>query len=283
MRRIGIVVKEDQEAVRKADELESWLGEKGIKVIRKVAVSPTTLHARRTSHAPPDLFCIFVLGGDGTFLSAVHWAGQHDIPLIGVKFGGVGFLSELTEERLYSAAEAVLNGEFTIDIRMRLEVVIHRDGTELVHETVLNDVVINKGALARLASIETSIDDHFLTTFKGDGLIISTPTGSTAYSLAAGGPAIHPTVPGIVITPICPFTLTNRPLIIPDSACIKMQLKERASDIKLTFDGQTGFEICDKDTIVVRKALNSIRVITLSDYNYFDVLKTKLHWSGNSI
>ena len=145
---------------------------------------------------------------------------------------------------------------------------------------MLNDAVINRGALARLAHIETYIDDHYLTTYSADGLIVATPTGSTAYSLAAGGPVIHPAVPGIILTPICPFTLTNRPLIVPESANIKIRLTKSASDIILTFDGQKGLEIDDRDEIVIQKGPHPVYLITLPDRQYFDILKNKLKWSG---
>ena len=141
-------------------------------------------------------------------------------------------------------------------------------------------MVINRGALARLAHIETYIDDHYLTTYSADGLIVATPTGSTAYSLAAGGPVIHPAVPGIILTPICPFTLTNRPLIVPESANIKIRLTKGSSDIILTFDGQKGLEIDDRDEIKIEKGLHPIHLITLPDRQYFDILKNKLKWSG---
>jgi NAD+ kinase len=141
-------------------------------------------------------------------------------------------------------------------------------------------VVINRGALARLAHIETYINDHYLTTYSADGLIVATPTGSTAYSLAAGGPVIHPAVPGIILTPICPFTLTNRPLIVPESANIRIRLAKGSSDIVLTFDGQKGFEINDRDEIFIQKGPHSINLITLPDRQYFDILKNKLKWSG---
>ena len=145
---------------------------------------------------------------------------------------------------------------------------------------MLNDVVINRGALARLAHIETYINDLYLTTYSADGLIVATPTGSTAYSLAAGGPVIHPAVPAIILTPICPFTLTNRPLIVPESANIKIRLAKGASDIVLTFDGQKGLEINDQDEIVIQKGPHPIHLITLPERQYFDILKNKLKWSG---
>jgi NAD+ kinase len=284
VKKVGIVVKEDVEAERKADELKHWLRSKNIEVIRKENLPPRRrVLDRDKSFAPPDLFCVFVLGGDGTFLSAVRWIGDQNIPILGVKFGEVGFLAETVEDNLFSAAESVLNNQFLTESRMRLLVKVTRKEKELVCETVLNDIVINKGALARLAHIETYINDHYLTTYSADGLIVATPTGSTAYSLAAGGPVIHPAVPGILMTPICPFTLTNRPLIVPDSACIKIKLEKKSSDIMLTFDGQAGLEINEEHTIIIQKSLYPVKMITLPDQHYFDVLKAKLRWSGGRV
>ncbi|MCP4630219.1 MAG: NAD(+)/NADH kinase, partial [bacterium] len=171
----------------------------------------------------------------------------------------------------------------TLTPRMRLQIEVLRDDRQIACETLLNDMVINKGALARLAHIKTYINDQNLTTYKGDGLIVSTPTGSTAYSLAAGGPIIHPAVPGIIMTPICPFTLTNRPLIVPDSAVIKIKLEKKSTDILLTFDGQEGLEIDGRDTIIIKKGPHPVNMITLPQQNYFDVLKAKLRWSGSHI
>jgi len=284
VKKVGIVVKADAEATKKADELENWLCSKDIDVIRKENLPPRRRIADRDkSCAPSDLLYIFVLGGDGTFLSAVRWIGDQNIPIIGVKFGEVGFLAETVEEELFSAAEAVLNNKFNTELRMRLLVKVIREGKELACETVLNDIVINKGALARLAHIETYINDHYLTTYSADGLIVATPTGSTAYSLAAGGPIIHPAVAGILMTPICPFTLTNRPLIVPDSANIKIKLGKKSSDIMLTFDGQAGIEINEEHTIIIRKGLYPVKMITLPGQHYFDVLKAKLRWSGGRV
>jgi NAD+ kinase len=281
--KIGIVVKADVEATKKADELENWLRSKDINVVRKNLPPKRKITDKEKSFAPADLLYIFVLGGDGTFLSAVRWIGDQNIPVIGVKFGEVGFLAETVEENLFSAAEAVLNNQFNIEPRMRLVVKVLRKEKELARETVFNDIVINKGALARLAHIETYINDHYLTTYSADGLIVATPTGSTAYSLAAGGPIIHPAVPGILMTPICPFTLTIRPLIIPDSSSIKIRLGKKSSDIMLTFDGQVGLEINEEDTIIIRKSLYPVKMITLPGQQYFDVLKAKLRWSGGRI
>ncbi|MFO7965761.1 MAG: NAD(+)/NADH kinase [Desulfobacterales bacterium] len=284
MKKIGLVVKMDPEAVKRADELEKWLTSHRVHVVRKKTRQPDRrLSPKGRQRAPDDLFCVFVLGGDGTFLSAVRWIGDQDIPIMGVKFGEVGFLAETTEENLFITAKHILDHRFSTTPRMRLSVRVVRDETEVIHETVLNDIVINKGALARLADIETYIDDHYLTTYRADGLIVSTPTGSTAYSLAAGGPIVHPQVPAIIMTPICPFTLTNRPIILSDTVYIKMKLAKKSSDIMITFDGQAGLEINERDEIYVGKSPHSIKMITLPDQNYFDVLKAKLRWSGGRV
>ena len=284
MKKVGIVVKEDVEAIKKAEELEGWLRSRDVEVVRKEALRPSRRIADMDkSFAPSDLFCIFVLGGDGTFLSAVRWIGDQNIPILGVKFGEVGFLAEIAEDSLFFVAEAVLNNKFVTKPRMRLLVKVIREERELACETVLNDIVVNKKALARLAHIETFIDDHYMTTYSADGLIVATPTGSTAYSLAAGGPILHPGVHGILITPICPFTLTNRPLVVPDSACIKVRLAKESLDIILTFDGQGCIEIDENDTIIIQKGPYPINMITMPDQHYIDVLKDKLRWSGGRV
>ena len=279
--KIGLVVKADEKAMDKAAALEKWLFERKIGVVLKTL---STVAAKISTDdfqtAPSDLKCILVLGGDGTFLTAVNWSGDQDIPILGFKFGDVGFLSETVEEDLFSAVEAVLNEAYTIETRMRLRVEVFRNKALTASETVLNDVVINKGALARLAHIDTYIDDHYLTTYHSDGLIVATPTGSTAYSLAAGGPVIHPAVPAVIMTPICPFTLTNRPLIVPDTTQVKIRLAKKSTHIMLTFDGQAGIEINDQDTVIVTKGPHPVKMITLPGQHYYDVLKAKLRWSG---
>lgn len=280
--KIGIFVKIDEQASKKADELENWLKNKKIEVVRIESQPPSRkLADKHILPEPSDLFCVFVLGGDGTFLSAARWIGDNPVPVVGVKFGKVGFLAEAAEDSLLSTAESIINNIFTTSPRMRLEVRVFRQGKEIAKEPVLNDIVINKGALARLARIETWINERYLTTYRADGLIVSTPTGSTAYSLAAGGPVIHPTVPAIIMTPICPFTLTNRPLIVPESVSIKIKLAHKSSDIMLTFDGQVGLEISEKDTIFVQKGKHPINMVVMPDRNYFNTLKTKLRWSGS--
>jgi NAD+ kinase len=285
LKQIGLVVKiVDHRAVQKAEEIAAWLKSRDIKVVRKESSPPCRmLTIKKDTRAPSNLYCVIVLGGDGTFLSAVRWIGDQSIPILGVKFGDIGFLAERTEENLFNALEKVIRKEYTLESRMRLKIEVWRDKRPIAAETVLNDIVINKGTLARLANIQTFIDNHYLTNFRADGLIISSPTGSTAYSLAAGGPVIHPDVPGIVLTPICPFTLTNRPLIVPDKVTIKLKLEKSSEDIMLTFDGQAGIEINEKDTIIVRKGTFPVRMITFEDHQYFNILKAKLRWSGGRV
>ena len=280
---IGLIVKPVPEAQETADRLENWLQARQIGVTRITPLHAGDAGGGPPSPAPSRLACIFVLGGDGTFLSAVRWIGDTPIPVLGVKFGQVGFLAEIAADDLYAAAEAVLRKDFAIQKRMRLTVSVIKDDQERCREIVLNDVVVTKSTLARLAHVEAYIDNHYLTTFRADGLIVSTPTGSTAYSLAAGGPVIHPAVPGIIMTPICPFTLTNRPLVIPDRARIKLSLEKDSSNMILTFDGQAGMEINHGDMIQIEKSPHPVHMIKVPGSEYFDILKAKLSWSGGRV
>jgi NAD+ kinase len=281
---IGLVVKNDARAMEKAGDLEQWLQSKGCCVVRKPAgMSAEDAELGSDGGPPEDLFCVVVLGGDGTFLSAVRWLGNQAAPILGVKFGEVGFLAEAAEESLFDVVDNILSRPFTTRPRMRLRVEVWQAEKQVASESILNDVVINKGALARLAHIKTSVNDRYLTDYRADGLIVATPTGSTAYSLAAGGPIMHPKVQGIIMTPICPFTLTNRPLIVPDTASIKIQLAEKSVDIMLTFDGQVGLSIDASHTIVVQKDPVAVHMIQLPDRDFFEVLKTKLNWSGSRL
>ena len=255
MKRVGLVVKKDDQVRLQADRFARWLTDQGVEVIRRVSTAPRQTAPREDpAQAPKDLFCVFVLGGDGTFLGAVRWLGGQSIPVLGVKFGQVGFLAAGAESNLYPVAQQILEGRFTTTERMRLAIEVRRNGRCLFEASVLNDVVINKGALARLADIHTEINDRYLTTYKADGLIVATPTGSTAYALAAGGPIVHPTVPCILLAPICPFTLTNRPLIIPETSTIKLTPDPEATDLFLTFDGQSGLPLCTEDEIRIKKS-----------------------------
>ena len=279
---IGIILKPDSRIQKIADELVQWLNRHQIDTHVKTSSPPTVdlLNDPAIEKIPENIHVVFVLGGDGTFLNAVRWIGKRDIPIVGIKFGRIGFLSETTEEYLIPLTEAILEKRYIIEKRMRLKATLQTNGKKKTTQYVLNDVVINKGALARLANIKTYIDGHDLTTYKADGLIVSTPTGSTAYSLAAGGPIVHPELSAIMMTPICPFTLTNRPLIVPDTAKITLQMVQDSTDVLVTFDGQAGLPITDQDSLHIEKADYSVSMIKMPEKNYFDVLKTKLRWSG---
>ncbi|WP_300457283.1 NAD(+)/NADH kinase [Desulfobacula sp.] len=270
-KRIGLVIKNDEPAEKKARELEKWLGNQCIVI---------DIQRSDLSDIPDDLLCLVILGGDGTFLSVARFIEDRNIPLMGVKFGEVGFLAETTEDNLYQAVTSVMEGKHFIENRTRLDVKVMRDNEQIVDVDVLNDAVINKSALSRLASCAVYLDSTYLTTYRGDGLIIGTPTGSTAYSLAAGGPVVHPSVPSIILTPICPFTLTNRPLLIPDTTKIEIRLEGSPEDMILTLDGQEGFEMDPGDKIYIKKSRNDIQMISFEDQSYYKVLKTRLKWSG---
>ncbi|MEE9567461.1 MAG: NAD(+)/NADH kinase [Desulfobacteria bacterium] len=284
MKKIGILVKAQQEAIDKAKELETWLKAKGIEVLTKQNV-PSPIDSKEClveniPKAPSDLSCVVVLGGDGTFLSAIRWIQDTGVPILGMNLGAFGFLTESSASRLFPIMEDIISGAFTTEERILLSAKVLRDGEAVTCQTVLNDVVVNKEALARIAHIKTYINDYYLTTFKADGLIICTPTGSTAYSLSAGGPIVHPSLKTIILTPICPFTLTNRPLILPDTVIVKIELDERDSNVFLTFDGQVGLQVTHEDSIVIQKATHTIHMLRPHGLRYCDVLKAKLRWGG---
>lgn len=284
MKKIGILVKAQKEATDKAKELEAWLKARGIEVLTKQNVpAPITSKeclVENIPKAPSDLSCIVILGGDGTFLSGIRWVQDTGVPVLGVNLGDFGFLTESSADQLFPIMETIINDAFSTEERILLSARVLRDGEEVACQTVLNDVVVNKEALARITHIRTYIDDDYLTTFKADGLIVATPTGSTAYSLSAGGPVIYPSLETIMLTPICPFTLTNRPLILPDTATIKIRLDEPDSGVFLTFDGQVGLQFTYRDSIIIQKAPHTIHMIRPPGLSYYDVLKAKLRWGG---
>lgn len=220
-----------------------------------------------------------VLGGDGTLISVARLFSGRQVPILGVNLGSLGFLTEITVEELYPVLERCLQGNVRFSERMMLETVVTRGSAELTRCHVLNDVVINKGALARIIELETTVDGHNLTTFKADGLIISTPTGSTGYSMSAGGPIVHPAMCCVVITPICPHTLTNRPIVLADESIVRIVVKSSFDEmVYLTLDGQVGVELQEGDTVEVRRALKTTALVTSCDKDYFSILRTKLKW-----
>jgi len=219
-----------------------------------------------------------VLGGDGTLLSAVRAMAGKNVPILGVNLGGLGFLTEITLEELYPVLGRILEDKMETEERMKLCAAVFRRGERVADYSVLNDVVITKSVLARIISLRNSINGKYVTTYRGDGVIISTPTGSTAYSLAAGGPIVYPTMDSILITPICPHTLTNRPLLIPDQAAVEITLESEEGDVRLTLDGQVGCALYPLDQVVVTKAIDYVSFIKSPFKDYFQILRTKFKW-----
>jgi NAD+ kinase len=221
---------------------------------------------------------LLVLGGDGTMLNAARLAGERSIPILGVNMGGLGFLTEVRLENLYPSLERVFANDFVLDDRLMLRTHIHRHGEMVAQGVVLNDVVISKGTLARMIELKIAIQGRFVTNLRGDGLIISSPTGSTAYSLSAGGPIIDPAVQSLILTPICPHTLTHRPLIVPGNAVIEVTLTSKDDGAMATLDGQVGVAITQEDTVLIQASENRTRLIRFPESNYYDVLREKLKW-----
>jgi len=281
MKRIGIYVKRNHPvAAFEAKKLRTWLEKRDIEVLFEESLAMDLDepggHAARVIPAMADL--LMVLGGDGTLISVARLIGDRRVPILGVNLGSLGFLTEITLEELYPTLTQVLEGNYETSDRMMLEARILRGGAVVERYSVLNDVVINKGALARIIDMEASVDEAYLTTFKADGLIISTPTGSTAYNMAAGGPIVHPGMNCLVITPICPHMLTNRPLIVSNESVIGIEVKCEDEDVVFTADGQQGMPLQRGDRVEVRKSKHRTLLIKSQTKDYFKVLRAKLRW-----
>lgn len=281
MKKIAIFAKvHDPRCLGIAEELVEWLVAKGLTplVESHLARHIDCRYPVERDDIPEQADLVVVLGGDGTLISVARLVGDRQVPILGVNLGSLGFLTEITLAEMYPALERCLNGDYEVSERVMLRVSLHRDGQEIEGHQVLNDVVINKGALARIIDMETEVDGRYLTTFKADGLIISTPTGSTGYSLSANGPIIHPQLDCLVITPICPHTLTNRPIVVAGNALISITLQSVNEDVFLTLDGQVGFELKYGDTICIQRAEHQTRLVQSRSKDYFEVLRTKLKW-----
>ena len=283
MRTIGIAAKTTSpEAVAYAHEVGEGLRARGLAVIyaedmaRELGITNDT-SPKASLGRSSDLLITF--GGDGTLLSVARHAPEH-VPIIGVNMGTLGFLTEIRVEEFPAVLERVLAGSFHVEPRVAFDVTVSGPGRDAsARYRVLNDCAINKSAVARIIEIRVSVAGIFVSTFRGDGLIVATPTGSTAYNLSAGGPIIYPTMNAFVITPICPHMLTNRPLVLPDELDIEISLiTPDAKDIFLSLDGQEGFEIGDDDRICIRKSEERVLLVQSPDKNYFDVLRNKLKW-----
>lgn len=237
--------------------------------------------------APEELFdrvdAVMALGGDGTMLRAVRALNGRDKPVIGVNMGGLGFLTSVAEEELDRAMECLAGDDFLVSVRAIAESVVKRESVEVARYRALNDVVVSRGRSSRVVTLDVSIDNDQVTSYVCDGLIVSTPTGSTGHSLSAGGPILSPATAAFVISLICPHTLSSRPLVVPDQSVISITVVEGAGKLLLSVDGQVGQSLEQGDRVEVRRSGNNVRFIHLPGHNYFAVLRQKLHWSGSNV
>jgi NAD+ kinase len=296
--KIGIVTKPQlPDAGDTLVALESWMGARGVDAYwspEAAAALPTgTRHVVDRERMPAQVDLVLVLGGDGTLLAMADRiaAAGRDIPILGVNFGSLGFLTEITKPELFTSLEAVVGGEATHDERMMLRAVVAGDDVSLEGPAVprhhgrgfvaLNDVVFTRTALSRMVDVSVWVGDQFLTTVKADGLIIASPTGSTAYNLSAGGPIVHPTMDALVITPIAPHTLTNRPIVIPAERDVRVLATgtNAGDEIYVTFDGQSGFPLPPDRAVTISRAPRPLRLVRASNRSYFEVLRQKLRWN----
>ncbi len=281
MQNIGIFAKiHDPRCREVAAELVKWLKGHGLNPLVEAGLAHDLgIHGWiEGALIPAKADMIVVLGGDGTLISVARRVGRKEVPIMGVNLGSLGFLTEITLDGLYPALESYLRGDYKLSDRMMLKVTLLRDGKEVCSHEALNDVVINKGAPAKIITLDASVNGSFLATFKADGLIMASPTGSTGYSLSATGPIIDPSIDCILITPICPHTLTNRPLVVAAERMISVTLDSMMENVMLTIDGQVVVGLNHRDVITVRRAEHRTRLVMSSDTDYFEVLRNKLKW-----
>jgi NAD+ kinase len=282
IKRIGIISKPKKTEIREiVPPLLQWLRERNVEVyIDKetgaLLESPEKSLTRNEMPGRVDL--LVVLGGDGTLLAAARVLNRKPVPILAVNLGGLGFLTVITREDLYPTLEMVLGGNFRTERRVQIEGELIRADEVISSFLALNDVVLNKGAIARILDFEVLVDGRFISTYKSDGLIVSTPTGSTAYSLAAGGPVVVPSVEAFIVTPICAHTLTNRPLVLPDTATIEVVVKSQREAAYLTVDGQVGIATHSEDIVRMKKSSSFVELVPPPQKDYFEILRQKLKW-----
>src|SRR6516225_4318780 len=280
--KIGITSKPKKAEVREiVPPLVGWLRQRSIEVLIDKETGSALDRAEQSvtrNEMPSRVDLIVVLGGDGTLLATARVLNRKPVPLLPVNIGGLGFLTVITQDELYPTLEMVLAGEFGTEKRVQIEAEVIRAGEVISSFLALNDVVLNKGAIARILDFDVRVDGQFISTYKADGLIVSTPTASTAYSLAAGGPVIAPSVEAFIVTPICAHTLSNRPIVLPDSAQIEVKVKSYGESVYLTVDGQVGVALRSEDAVHMRRASSVVELIHSPQKNYFEILRQKLKW-----
>lgn len=260
----------------------SWLEDRGHEclvdevVVRSFGMKGIT--GSPASEIPRETDMAFVFGGDGSMLSAARTIGNADCPILGINLGRLGFLTEIPAEQVYRAMEAVLEGDYELEERFLLKVRLARKAGRGKTYHALNEIVVSRSALSRVITVDTSLDEDFIAEFVADGVMVATPTGSTAYSLSAGGPIVHPALEAFLVTPICPHTLTNRPLIVPGDRSLRVTLRS-GEDVKLSIDGQIGVNVAPGDEVICEKASYKIKLVRSGEHGFFDVLRRKLKWS----
>ncbi len=279
---VGIISKPDvQQARLLVPQLLNWLRERSIEARCDEPTAEYSNNCRRgltRQEVPDGTQLVIVLGGDGTLLSAARAVGNREIPIFPVNLGGLGFLTAITVESLFPELERAFRGEHRVAPRRMLQAELHREGRAIASYLALNDVVITKASLARMIDLEARVDEHFVCRYKADGLIVASPTGSTAYSLSAGGPIIFPSVACFCLTPICPHTLTNRPVIVPETFAIDLHNQAADEDAWLTIDGQVGEPLMNGDHVFCRRSDHAVHLIRPPKMMFFDVLREKLKW-----
>lgn len=283
MKKIGIIAKDIPKAHNAVRQLMSWLSKRGKRVLlERETAAAAGAQGYGARDLPGLVDMIIVLGGDGTLLSAARAvaASRRNVPIFGVNLGSLGFMAEVSLNELYANLAKALAGRLATEERMMLTATVTRKGRKIADYTVLNDAVISKGAFARMVSLDVSVGKDDLIAIRADGLIVATPTGSTAYSLSAGGPIIHPGLHCFVLTPICPHTLSNRPIVIPDTSVVTVKLRSESDGVSLTLDGQVVEPLRLNDVIEVKKAKMRVRIIKHPEKDYYDILRTKLKWGS---
>lgn len=279
MKRIGIFAKRGEpEAVRAIKELFRLLKRKDCRFYMERSIaSMFNAKGYRREDIPAQSDIIIVFGGDGTLLSVARLVGDLGVPILGVNIGGLGFITELRRDEMRENINMIFSEPAYYEERIMLLADVHRGRKKIIEHNALNDIVLNKSALARMIELDIRINNHYVTTFRSDGLIVSTPTGSTAHSLSAGGPILYPTLETFLMTPICPHTLTSRPIVLPDSFVLDAGIRS-GDDVYLTLDGQAGYPLKANDKVRIRKADYKTKFLVLRDRDYFEILRTKLKW-----
>ena len=281
---VGLIVNYKKDKTREtACRIIDWLNSKKLKVCIEGNMGKEI--GKEELNCPTEKFLkevdlIISLGGDGTLLRAARLAAAEDIPVFGVNLGGLGFLTQIGIDDLEKSLEELYQGRYFLDERMMLNCRVKRKGEEIKEFTALNDVVIGKGAFARIICLATYVNNDYVITYSADGLVVSTSTGSTAYSLSAGGPIVNPNINSIILTPICPHTLSARPLIIGENDQVKIKLESSEEKVMVTIDGQEGFVLKPKDEVIIKKSDHIARLITFKEKSFYAILREKLRWSG---